>query len=500
MTVVAELLAKLGLVSDHGSFEAGHRLIEGVKAKLEFAIGAEAVHGIEEMVMSVVELGSSLNDTSQKTGQSVESLQFYGFVAKLNSSSAESLTHSVTKLSRVLVEAEKGTGEAGESLKKLGIDMNSPEFKNANVDKKFQIIAEHMAKLPDGAQKTAIAMNLFGRSGAELIPTLNDLGKNGEELRAKFEELGGGLTKEQTVALDEFGDQVDMAKFGLGQLKNQIVVALLPTLKEMIEGFMEWIKTNREVIKSTVEGIGQALEMVIEGVVAVGGALGEAIAYLGHHKDLLQVILIALGAIIAAFAVDAAISWVVAFAPLLIAAGVVTAIIVVVKKLWEMVRGAEGTWEDFAESARGAVDSVWEWFQDLPDHIKDALVAVYDVITYPFRKAFEWLSDKFDWVMGKVDAVKNFFGGGGDVAGVLQNRINQTVSGIDQRAFQAAIPAPDSAPEGALVQVSHSPTFIVNPTQGMSETELAKKIGDISKENLNETFQKAFDAFKGGKR
>src|SRR5690349_13999782 len=138
--IVEELFATLGLKLDKGSWAKGDELLNAVKTSI---IGIGAAYGlnkVREMVGGVVDLGSSLNDTAQRTGVAVEKLQYYGYVAKLNSGSAEQMAFAINFLSRNLAEAKNGTGEAADALKQLHISINDPAFKNADAAGKFELI------------------------------------------------------------------------------------------------------------------------------------------------------------------------------------------------------------------------------------------------------------------------------------------------------------------------------------------------------------------------
>ena len=506
MTVVAELFAKLGLLPDHESWEKGDRLVEGIKASIEGLISREAVRGLKEMVMGVVDLGSQLNDTAQKTGQSVEGLQFYGFVAKLNSGSAEEMSFAVAHLSRNLAEAAKGTGGAADSLKKLGIAVNGKDFKNADVDTKVRKIAEAMAKLPDGTEKTAIAMGLFGRSGAQLIPTLNDLGKNGDELKSKFEALGGGLTKEQTVALDDFGDEVDMAKFSLGALKNQIVTGMLPALKSMLDSFMAWVTGNKEGIKEAAAAVAEAMGYVLNAAATVGAGIATAVQWLRDHVDIATAIVIAFGSILAIFAIDAAAAWLIAFWPVVLISAAIAAVILALKKLGDYLSGGTRSWSEFFDEVKSQFSKLGDWFLDIPDKIGSAFSSAWEAIKSGAKAAFEWILGLP--VIKQVKQLYDYFTKG-DAARTAENPYGSTgpggekYSGVTDRLTGGSISSISAMQNGGNtppLEVTMHQQITINPSAGMDETKLGEKVNDHVKDGINEHFQKAFDAFKGGKR
>lgn len=502
MSIIADFVARLSLISDKESFEGGTRLIEAMKSQVEWAVGREAINGIREMVMGVVELGEKLRNTAQMTGQSVEGLQFFGYAASLNGSSAEEMSFAVGHLSRSLTEATTKGGAAGQAFHKLGININSKDFKANSTDEKLQLIADKFAKLKDGPEKAALAMQLFGRSGKQLIPTLNDLGKNGDELRKEFQELGGGLTTDQAGDLKEFGDEVKKTEFSLGALKNQIVVKLLPTLKGMLDGFMEWIKVNRQVVVSITEGIIEGLELVFKALGYIAQGLAAGFEYLSQHRDLMIAIIVGLGAIITAFSIQAAIDWVLAFWPLILVGVLVAGVILVIKKLWEYVRGGEGTFEEFGEAAMASLEELKDWFVSIPDKIESAFSDAWEAIKSGAKAAFEWivnlpvikqLIEVYNWATSPTSKE------GQQAITTGESGMSSYLSGGSFAQAQKdylASQTTDSSP----VTITGDTHITVTGGPDVSTPELADMVKDHIDSAYKTKMQNAFDAIKGGHR
>lgn len=412
--IVQELFSKLGLQIDPESWSKGEVFMGRMKTGFQALIAVLAVKKVEDMVMSVIELGGKLNDTAQKTGVAVESLQYYGYVAKLNSSSAESFSHAITKLSRGLAESAKGgSGPAVDGLKKLGLSLNDPKFKNSTIDQKVQRIAEQLSALPDGTKKTAIAMQLFGRSGAELIPTLNDLGKNGTQLKKEFEDFGGVLTEKNTSALDEVGDNIDKVKTAMGGLKNTVVVALLPIIQEMVTSLLEWVKANRAIIAWSIK---RAIEIVIDLFNVVAKVVTVAVKALGYvvqagdkiwtwlqaHDKVMQSVLIVLATAITVFAVQSAIAfvsfaaaavaaWIVAFGPVIAVGLVLAGLILVIQDVWESITTGKGVAADVFRYVQDVIGGWWDWLGDLLERIGRGFGMMWDGIKGAAKAAFDWI-------------------------------------------------------------------------------------------------------------
>lgn len=131
------------------------------------ALGAAAsIGGFAQMVKSSIDFADHLNDVSQRTGISVERLAGLKIVADQSGTSLEGLGTALKKLSVNQVEAAAGNKELASVFKGLGIS-------GTDSQQALYRLADVFATLPDGAQKTALAVKLLGKNGSDMIPLLN---------------------------------------------------------------------------------------------------------------------------------------------------------------------------------------------------------------------------------------------------------------------------------------------------------------------------------------
>ena len=172
MGMIADLWGRLSLKTDKHSFDAGEKAIEGIKRGLEVFIGVEALRKVGEWIESTAEIGDHAVKAGQKIGVTTEAIQELAYAAKIADISQEELELSLGKLAKNLdVVATKGKGPAAEALQRLGIQ--AKYLKGESLDQNLELIAEKFAAMPDGVTKTALAMELFGKSGKNMIPLLN---------------------------------------------------------------------------------------------------------------------------------------------------------------------------------------------------------------------------------------------------------------------------------------------------------------------------------------
>lgn len=411
---VADLFATLGLKPKENEWKHGHELIEGIKKGVEIFAGVEAVKQIGEMVKSTGEAAIAALRLGQKVGISTEAVQELGYAAKVSGVNAEQLQHGFQRLALGLAEAKKsGTGPLVDGLTALGISFS--EVKNQTPDEMLQTLADRFADMPDGAKKTAAAMQIFGKAGADLIPLLNRGGDGIKELRKEAEDLGLVMSKDTAEAFEKLEES--SAKIGgtLTGLKNTAVVALLPVIQKMADELFAWVQANREIIASTIKGVVEGLIVVVKVLASAFGVLVDIVQFFIEHSELGKAVLIALGAVITAVAAEAAAAWIIGFAPIVAVVAAIAGIILIFHNLMKAIVDGKGVFADvgryiadkFKAMGRGIVDAfkaVGRFFESIASAIKGAFVAVID-----------WITNKIEWAWKQVKKIGHALAHPGDV-------------------------------------------------------------------------------------
>jgi hypothetical protein len=200
------------------------------------AAGAAVGFAISKTLGSVDELAKS----SRQLGMSGAGLQAFRNSAELAGISSDELTLSLRKLQNNIGDAMiKGTGPAKDALDRLGISMK--DLRGIGADKQFEKIAAEIAKIPDPAQRSAVAMDLLGKQGPRLLEAANET----ERLRKEAEMLGIALSDVDTAAIERAGDAITEI--------NQIFSGALQKAVADIAPFIEAIATK---IKTAIMNAG----------------------------------------------------------------------------------------------------------------------------------------------------------------------------------------------------------------------------------------------------
>jgi lambda family phage tail tape measure protein len=176
-----------------------------------------------------VSAAAAMDDLAEKTGASVEKLSALAGVAKISGVSIDVVENSLTRLAKGLAGADEESKGAGNALAALGL--KAEELKKLDTADALKRVADELNKYKDGAGKTALAIDLLGKSGAQALPYLKDL--------AETEKLVGKLTAEQAAQAENLEkNMVRLSATTTGAWK-EFAAAVLPTVDTFIQGLLE---------------------------------------------------------------------------------------------------------------------------------------------------------------------------------------------------------------------------------------------------------------------
>ena len=141
-------------------------------AKWAAAAGAAAAGGVAVLLKSSIDMADQAGILAGKLGVTTEALSRLQYAAKLSDVSQQSLESGMKRLSRTLTESAAGTGEAAKAFEALGL--SAKDLINLPVDQQLGAIGDALNTVENASQKAAIAQQIFGRSGVDLIPILKE--------------------------------------------------------------------------------------------------------------------------------------------------------------------------------------------------------------------------------------------------------------------------------------------------------------------------------------
>ncbi|HEX5277557.1 MAG TPA: phage tail tape measure protein [Fluviicoccus sp.] len=260
------------------------KMVDSAKSMAIAVAGAFTIDAIAGFVNDAINAAVELDNLSHAVGISSQQMQRLQFATQMTGVDAGRLGDAFGGLNEKILEAATQGGESADTFKALGINVKDAQGNVKSADQVFREMADAMAGMEDGATKSAIASNLMGDAGAELIPVLN-LGAAGlDDLGQKAEQYGIVQGPEAVQSARELKQAMTLMQGQLQGAANTLAASLLPLMRDMAgdttaaadrmnagttaaEGFGNAIKGLYIVVRTAWIGL-QALSDVVAKVLA----------------------------------------------------------------------------------------------------------------------------------------------------------------------------------------------------------------------------------------
>ena len=210
-------------------------------------LGGLSVAGLVSVANRAIDAADAMNDLSQRVGIAVKDLAKYELAASQSGTTMESLAKGIKGLAGNLMEH-------GDALKKAGITATT-------ADGAMKQLAEVFANMPDGMEKTTLAVKLFGKSGMDLIPMLN-MGADGLEKAAEKSAKYAAQMAIMAPMADAYNDNMAEIAMSSKVVGMSIVNDMLPSMVS-ITGAMAMAAKESGILKAAWVGLGGAMDEFI---------------------------------------------------------------------------------------------------------------------------------------------------------------------------------------------------------------------------------------------
>jgi len=250
------------------------KITDGAKAMGAALAAAFTLDAIKDGVLQAVNFADAMGDMAARTGQSVESLTAMGYAAQFSGSSIDTYTAGVEKLSAGMADAVSGNDAAAGMFSRLGVSVTDATGKLRDSQSVFLEVADRIGAIASPAEKTAVAMAVFGRSaGPELLQLLNQGSSGITALTAEAQRMGAVISTETAAQAGEFNDAIDRAKIAANGLYLGIAKEVLPVLNNF-SGQAQNAATSSGVLEKSAAALGVAFKTIYTGGAVLGNVLG----------------------------------------------------------------------------------------------------------------------------------------------------------------------------------------------------------------------------------
>lgn len=432
----AELKEKFGRVKEIAKEMAKYTAI---------AYGAAAA--VAAFVLKLSKTNDELSLAAQNLKISASELSAWNGAAKIVLGASADMIESLEKLQMTAVNARMEGGQAAAAFASLGVQTHDFMGNLKGSNEIMMGIVDGLDRLPDRQMKLW-RLNQLGL--ANMLPFFE---KGRAAIEAMMQEQKDfGPTKDQLSKTREFMMLFQRFQLYVSNLANIFTEELQPVLGDMMRDFIEWVRLNREVIKTKIQEFAYALAVALRLLVTITSTLLDMFlglsSVLGGVHNAILLIVSSIGLILTYFF------------PLTAA---ITFLVLSFINLWRVLTGQKSAWDVFADAFPRTAGAVGI----LTSAIAGLILVLYDLVT------FQW-GDAFSDAMASLEVMRDNFlkmSNGATVEAVLKTANNAASINPAQIGTAAIQNAQASSAAGLMIAQQNT-----NTSRNLSKMEVAVNV------------------------
>lgn len=205
------------------------------KAMLATGIGAivSGVSAATAAVMRFSSMGAGIDDVAKRTGASAEGLSQLQYAAEQSGATLGDVEKGMRKLGDVTTQAANGSKSAQAALAAVGL--TAEQLSSLSVEERMLAIAQGLSQIADPSQRASVAMDLLGKSGANLLPMMEEGASGVRAMMAEADALGLTISGPQAEAAAKFDDAFAKLSATFSTFSKIVGTALAPVLADAMD-------------------------------------------------------------------------------------------------------------------------------------------------------------------------------------------------------------------------------------------------------------------------
>lgn len=290
LKAISSTVAKTGSLMG-SAFSKGISGIAGLVKGLSVA-GAGALAGLGAGVFEAMNQGGELVDLQEQTGVSIEKLMQLRVAFEQAGLGADEVQPVIAKLQKTIVGAQTGSEAAQKAFQALGL--SADDLAETTADEQLRLVGESIAAIENPALKSAVAMEVFGKSGGRMLAFFATggldeaaaaIGRQGE-LMAKYADTFDAITdsfglyhtKLRGFFVGMAAELAPILKMAADWFKTLDIAAIGESVGNVIASIYGTIEKGNlsELISTALKiGFGDGINYFWAGVKGVGAAISE---------------------------------------------------------------------------------------------------------------------------------------------------------------------------------------------------------------------------------
>jgi len=237
------------------------------------AAGAAITGFAAVSIRDFAQAGDEVQKMAERTGFSTERLSELRHAAELSGTGLDSIEKASKKLSTTITEAGNGTQTYVDALGAVGL--NYEQLQGLSPEQQFNMVALALADVGDKTTQVAVAQELFGRAGTQLLPMLangsaglREMSEEAHRLGIVFDQESANKAANFNDAMQRMGESFTSFKYDVAEALIPIIIDLMNWVQAAMVSFREWRDANPGLFESLTK-----ITVVIGAIMTVLGPL-----------------------------------------------------------------------------------------------------------------------------------------------------------------------------------------------------------------------------------
>jgi len=240
---------------------------------------------------STAKAGDDAIKTAKKLGITTEAFSSLNYAASQSGVSGEEFSTSLKKLNQTMMQASRGSKEAELAFRRAGVSIYDNTGKLKSADALMLEISNTFAKMPEGVYKADLAMAIFGKSGANMVPLLEQGSDAIKKQRERAHQLGIVLSEEAGRNASKFRTNLTDLIGAFTGFKNILGNAVIPLFSNLMEKMVNWWIINKEFVSVKIHEylvkFESYLPMIKNGLISIRDKVKDFIDSMGGFEGVI---------------------------------------------------------------------------------------------------------------------------------------------------------------------------------------------------------------------
>ena len=255
----------------------GDLIIKGVDALVN---GIKKLGGaLKEAVLDGAKFADEINTLAKQTGLSTDQLQEFRYMSGLIDVDLNTITSSMSKLTRSMASGSKDTAAA---FAKIGVAVKDADGNLRNNKDVFNEVIDALGRMTNETERDALAMQLFGKSAQDLNPLILAGSAAITQFAQEAHDMGYVMDESSLNSLNSVQDAIDRVKMAGESVKNNLAQALAPTIEELAAKLQDFIANiDRTSVGEKIQAVADKIKEFFNFVSENGSTIAAVLAAIG---------------------------------------------------------------------------------------------------------------------------------------------------------------------------------------------------------------------------